>query len=217
VTTIVIFTHETRERELARTVKSIRDANLYVDFISLDTGPGSPMKNRLNAMNALRNGYVGEDILVLEDDVMASINLASWLRYLHFNVHQAVCLLPMKPEFYSERTEVILRNERMRKATPSRLEVNPRLMHWWGSQALWFPPRIAEGILNDERFSVEDEKPMGPWDHAIRQFLMGNNEEMLMAFPAVFQHQSPPSVRQRKNRRQRLAAIFDPESVPPAP
>jgi hypothetical protein len=37
VTTIVIFTHETRERELARTVKSIRDANLYVDFISLDT------------------------------------------------------------------------------------------------------------------------------------------------------------------------------------
>jgi len=217
VTRIGIYSHETRTVELQRTVQSLRDAQLDVDHINLDTGVGSPIKNRLNAIATLKATFNGIDpVLILEDDVLAGRYVADWLEYLHYNVTHVVCMLPMKPEMYSESTEVALRNLRTRKPTPSRLELNPRLHHWWGSQAMWIPPRIAYDMLQDQRFYQTDHG-IGPWDHAIRTFLMEFDEPLLMTFPAVFQHQSPPSVRQRKNRRQRLAAIFDPNAKPPAP
>lgn len=218
MTRIGIYTHESRAVELERTVQSLHEAQLDVDHINLDRGVGSPVKNRLNAVATLKTIFNGTDpVLILEDDVLAGRYLADWLEYLHYNVIHVTCLCPMKPEMYSERTEVTLRSERTRKATPSRLELNPRLQHWWGSQAMWIPPRIAYDMVQDTRLESTSDRQFGPWDHTIRKFLMELDEPMLMAFPAVFQHQSPPSVRQRKNRRQRLAAIFDPNAKPPAP
>lgn len=216
MTRIGIFTHDSRPDILDRTIRSLADVGLEPHFISVDTGRGSSVKNRLNAVNALRNTFDGNDVLILEDDVIAGRYLPEWLEYLHYNANSVTCLLPMKTHFYQESTEVYLRNRRERPIGPSRLEVNPQLQHWWGSQAMWLPPRIAKGILADDRFDSQEHAPLGPWDHAIRLYLLEREEDMLCAFPAVFQHQSPPSVRERQNRRQRLAAVFDPNAKAPS-
>lgn len=215
--TVGIFTHETRTAELALTVEYLAEAGITPDVINTQTGVGSAFKNRLNAVTTLERVYDGRPVLLLEDDVLAGKHVKAWVEHLEYHARDVVSLLPMKPESYTEQTEVALRNPRKRKAKPSRLEVCPRLQHWWGSQAVWMPARFAERVLNDDRVKDEADNTLGPWDHTIRKLLMEHDEQLLVAFPAVFQHQSPPSVRQRQNKRQRLAAIFDPNAEPPSP
>ena len=217
MTDIGIYTHESRRHELAITMQSLEALDLHAKYVSLQTTPGSQTNNRLNAFNALKNTFNDRNVLILEDDVIAGFRTREWIEYLNFHSRDVTCMLPMKPEFYSEPTEIALRNQRKRERLQSALEVNPRVHHWWGSQAVWIPARIAELILNDERFTDENDKWLGPWDHAIRKILLENNERMLVTLPAVFQHQSPPSVRERRNRRIRQAAIFNAHAGPPKP
>lgn len=214
MTTIGVFSHATRSETLARTLQSLNEVGLQADYVSVQDGKPSAVHNRLNAMTALANAFNDTDVLILEDDVLAGNTVPAWLDYLRDNVQHVTCLLPMKPEFYSVETEVSLRNPRAARIPGSRLEANPQLMHWWGSQAVWFPRRHAQNILANDRF-YDAEHGIGPWDHAIRRYLMDTGEDMLSAYPAVFQHQSPPSVRQRQNKRLKQAAIFDPNAEPP--
>jgi len=214
VTDTGIFTHDTRSKVLDKTLASLARHNITPRCITTDTGVGTQIKNRLNARAALEGTYRGNPVMLLEDDVIAGDYLPEWLAYLERHVDEVVCLLTMRPHFYQERTEVDLRNHR--PIRESRLEPNKRLSSWWGTQAVWLPPRITEGILADRRFKSQQRDPLGPWDHSLRLYLLEQDERMLMTFPALFQHQSPPSVVNRQNRRQRLAAAFKPDAKPPA-
>lgn len=214
-TTVGIFSHETRTNELARTVEYLAMAGITPDVINTQTGVGSAFRNRLNAVTTLRDAYDGRPVLLLEDDVLAGKHVTAWVEYLEYHSRDVVSLAVMKPQFYTERTEVALRNERTRQSGPPRLEECPRLQHWWGSQAVWMPSRFVEHVLADPRITSEADNTLGPWDHTIRRFLLEMDERLLVAFPSVFQHQSPPSVRNRQNRRSRLTAIFDANARPP--
>jgi len=214
LTDVGIFTHESRVDVLAKTLDALARHNIEPRCITTDSGIGTQIKNRLNAIAALEGTYRGNPVLLLEDDVIAGDYLPEWLAYLEANVDEVVCLLTMRPHFYSERTEVELRNRK--PIRNSRLEVNPRLSSWWGTQAVWLPPRIIEGILADRRFRSQQRDPLGPWDHSLRHVMQEDGERMLMAFPAVFEHQSPPSVVNRQNRRTKRAAAFKPDAQPPA-
>ena len=220
-TRVAIFTHDSRVETLARTLDALEAANVPVATISTQTVEGSGPANRKNAARALYQAFDGNPVLVLEDDVIASRYLRDWLEYLEARVHEVTCLLPMRPEFYTVDTEVEVRKSRHPRRdaplalTPTRLEVNPNLQHFWGSQAMWLPAWFAELVLKDDRVWSDEHAPLGPWDHTIRKLLMEQNRVMLTAYPAVFQHQSPPSVRQRQNKRQKLAAVFDSNARPP--
>lgn len=209
-----IFTHDTRADVLAKTLAGLARHGITPRAVTTDTGQGTQIKNRLNARAALEGTYRGNPVMLLEDDVIAGDYLPNWLAYLEANVDEVVCLLTMRPHFYEVTTEVDLRNHK--PIGRSRLEVNRRLDSWWGSQALWLPPRIVEGILADRRFKSQQRDPLGPWDHSLRLYLREQDERMLMTYPAVFQHQSPPSVVNRQNRRMKLAAAFKPDAKPPA-
>jgi len=212
LTDVGIFTHESRADVLAKTLKALARHNIEPRCITTDSGVGTQIKNRLNAMAALEGTYRGNPVLLLEDDVIAGDYLPEWLDYLERNVDEVVCLLTMRPHFYRLESELLLRAHK--PWGDSRLEVNPRLSSWWGTQAVWLPPRIVEGILADRRFRSQQRDPLGPWDHSLRHVMQENGERMLMAFPAVFEHQSPPSV-VRQNRRQKRAAAFKPDAKPP--
>ena len=220
-TRVAIFTHESRVENLQQTLDALEAANMPVHTVSTQTVEGSGPANRKNAARALYQAFDGNPVLVLEDDVTAGRYVREWVEYLEARVHEVTCLLAMRPEFYSVDTEVQIRQPRNRRRdkplslTPTRLEPNPNLQHFWGSQAMWLPAWFAELVLNDERVWSDEHAPLGPWDHTIRNLLLQENRIMLTAFPGVFQHQSPPSVRQRQNKRLKLAAVFDPEGRPP--
>jgi len=157
VTDTGIFTHDTRQAVLDKTLASLARHNITPRAITTDTGVGTQIKNRLNARAALEGTYRGNPVMLLEDDVIAGDYLPEWLTYLERNVDEVVCLLTMRPHFYQEQTEVDLRNRR--PIRESRLEPNKRLSSWWGTQAVWLPPRITEGMKLAAAFKPDAKPP----------------------------------------------------------
>jgi len=194
-TVVVMFTHASRLDARTRTIRAFASVGCPVAHVQMQYESPKQARNRLNALAAVRAGArIARDIeasaiLVIEDDVMPASTLADWLAFLEATEDRVVTLYC--PNFISARTHPpglrrwAIGNGR---APASRVVTAQALPQWWGSQALWVPLRVADGIIADPAFAVH-ERGHGPWDITLRHHLLARGESLGMTVPNIVQHQ----------------------------
>lgn len=209
MTNIAIFSHYTRKTELEKTIAELATVGLKPDVVQVQEEAPAQYRNRRNAFAALKAAFVGNPVLVLEDDVTPAETLPAWLDYLERTEDHVVTLYGCVGKFYAGKTREMVENH----GTPrtSRVEWVPATRTFYGSQALWIPASEAEAILADKLFTLHEHEPYGPWDHAIRTHLVARGRRLRITIPNVIQHRAPPSVINRPGSHK--SPIFHP--LPP--
>lgn len=213
MTRTAIFSHVTREHTRRQTIDALAVVGVTPSVITIQTEPGAQWRNRHNALDALSQAADGTAVLLLEDDVIAASTLPLWLSYLErVNITTDLCVTATNhyPNPLGDQVA-------QQKYPPeSQVLPMPDLRKWWGSQAVWIPAHVIDGILAESSMREPTHSPWGPWDHTLRKYHRDNNLPFNVAYPSVFDHLNPRSVVNRSNQRRIKPARFTPDAKPPA-
>jgi len=190
-----MFTHASRLEPRTRTIRAFAAVGCPVAHVQMQYEAPKQARNRLNALAATKAAVgIARDvgataILVIEDDIEPASTLAAWLAFLERTEDRVVTLYC--PHQISVRTHPAgLRRWAVGngRAPESRVVTARDLSTWWGSQALWIPLRVADGIIADPLFARQ-ERAHGPWDITLRHHLLARHEMLGMTVPNIVQHQ----------------------------
>lgn len=198
-TVVAMFSHASRATVRERTIEAFHAAGVPVHHVQVQTEAPKQAMNRRNAWTALKHAVEhlagkmdAKAILLIEDDILPSSTLASWLEYLEQHETRITTLYSPVERFFPERYQPLARGT-SRKDPESTIVTVQDLRGWWGSQAVWIPIDWAIRLKNDARLQVW-ERGLGPWDHALRAILQEHGATMGMCVPLPIQHVGEPNL-----------------------
>lgn len=216
--TIVAYSHESRADELRGTTAAFLDVGLPITYAQIQTEPPSQIGNRLNALAAIRHAIRkhehGAGMLLIEDDIRPSPNLAEWLEVIAAKGELTTLYTPNAVTRYApERLAAVMRGEQ--RLTVGELYPIQHLRGWWGAQALWIPWSWAH-LISRHPSMTSTERIHGPWDTTLRSIVMQHEAELWGTAPSLVQHTGARNV-QAPHRTPHMSASYDERTIPPAP
>lgn len=157
--------------------------------------PRSPTTHGLVCRQAIRQAHrdhPDRPIILCEDDVTLSSLLGGELDRLQEisrGEGKVITLYLPGRQFYPARIRRLIERQRDFPLLLARVR---DLRHWFGSQCLILPPRVAAAM--DELEGTDG------FDGLLRAWLLVRREDMLATVPNLAQHRSPPSVTSRRYR-----------------
>lgn len=148
-----------------------------------------PASRRQSIHYAIRGmqEFPDEDILLLEDDIIASKTFPTWVRLAAAQPYLVTfCLLRHHMHPPAVRTAL-----RAGQPIPTGFFPVANIDRWWGSQALFVPARLSTIFVQHfERHGLEGHE--GGFDKWVRFRLKELGETAWAAFPNPIQHRDPP-------------------------
>lgn len=197
-TVVAMYSHVTREACREATILEFARVGCPVAHVQLQSAAPRPREQRRNAWQALRAAALtlapsvgARGVLLVEDDVAPADTLPEWLAYLEATQTRAVTLYAHSDRWYPLRLRRVARGERA--ATRSEVATVADLGTWWGSQAVWLPIALAREFAVEPRLEAH-EHGLGPWDSALKAFVIERGDTLGVAVPNVVQHLAPPNL-----------------------
>lgn len=209
-------THSTRDEIRERTVARY-EALGFAPRISRQNTVASRARSRVNAARALSLAEGDGPVLFVEDDTIPSPRLPEWIETLAPTLAPVeFVLLFSQPRFIprAERSVEARREERGLGPGPSRVVEVRTFDSFSGSQAILFSRGMVEALLAAPAVTVETASDR-PFDWSLPHVARSAGARIRATIPSVVEHESPPSVVQRRRQAPLLAWRFDPEAAPP--
>lgn len=200
---VTIHTHASRARRVLKFTLQHLELHNVTPYVSTQTEPPAPWRNRLNARDALAlaKPWPTGGVLMLEDDVRLHDDWRAWVGLSIIEQRPVFGYMSYKRCYPGHIREQIEKGECVKAGLYPMEHANGL----WGAQCVYLPLWFLSMIWEDERLHAGPEMPgMDGWpiDHFFAVVMGGLRKPQmpLVAVPNFADHLSPPSVLKPERR-----------------
>ena len=186
-----MMTVKARQAAAADTVAAFEAVSVPITHVELQVEEPSLRMNGVNYIRALLAAR-GDDVLVIEDDLVPAKTLAAWLDWIATQDFQVPVMLYVSQSRWFGDTAA-------RKAFDEGAPVKPgvvpvaNLHTWWGSQAIWWPKAFTAEFLKQDRVRWLAYE-LGSMDVELRAYCLDRLITPLVTVPNLVQHLDYPRI-----------------------